>query len=250
MPLPSKSLLAITALVSLTSCGTHLTLRPLPLYQLAAKMPFPKDRETGIVDSTVISPTDLPTLVPFALILGKYNEYGSESRLVRRMLEEAQKIKADVVYITDKKKRSEYYGGLLVGYRLDVELISFACKIGKCQVGILYDQNTMMVTGFTPNSKAQASGITEGDRLVSIDGIPFPGEKKYWLSKHYQPYLTKNPGDTCRIVWIRPGKGRMEGTVELVRNDAEKVFQAMRDWRESRLDIFKPKDEEDDFGSE
>jgi hypothetical protein len=60
---------------------------------------------------------------------------------------------------------------------------------------------------------ARASGIQEGDTLISLAGAtvkkPAPERVAAWATKRLQVM----PGEDVKAIWIRPGTGRMEGVI-------------------------------------
>jgi hypothetical protein len=104
---------------------------------------------------------------------------------------------------------SPVYGipGFLVGYREAPALLPFRFK-----------RETGMVTLI--RDPAKCVGMLEGDSLILVGDIDVSGgagsEKQF--SPLHAVRLSAMPGDKLRVVWIRPGQGRMEGTAELIAN--------------------------------
>jgi hypothetical protein len=71
-----------------------------------------------------------------------------------------------------------------------------------------------MITVLYPGS--EGCGLLEGDTVLSVDGLPF-GDT--WLtSEHHVARLRSRPGASVRIIAVRPGTGRVEGTVRCQEN--------------------------------
>jgi hypothetical protein len=69
-----------------------------------------------------------------------------------------------------------------------------------------------MVTGI--EDWARASGLLEGDTLISLAGAEVKPPAEGRLAPWATTALTVRPGDDVKVIWIRPGAGRMEGVIK------------------------------------
>jgi hypothetical protein len=90
----------------------------------------------------------------------------------------------------------------------------------QARLGVGWDDN-LMVNQIT-SSLAYDAGLLEGDTLVSFDGIPIPKETEGQLALGCR-MLTMQPGEEVKAIWIRPGEGRMSGTIVLATNEREEA---------------------------
>ena len=63
-----------------------------------------------------------------------------------------------------------------------------------------YEDFPVVISGFLPNSVAQAAGVQAGDRLISVDGRPVPIWKQYYLT------IATRTGRTVRLELERNGQ--------------------------------------------
>jgi hypothetical protein len=77
-------------------------------------------------------------------------------------------------------------------------------------------RETGMVT--TVADTTAAGGLQEGDFLVQIGGIDavFKSLQSWAQSPLQGLRLSWRPGDSVQVAWIRPGSGRMEGSIRLL----------------------------------
>ena len=94
-----------------------------------------------------------------------------------------------------------------------------AYRIAPFRVGVLSDE-TGMVVAMTEDSRE--SGIQEGDKLISVNGKPV-GRNGGVASDFDSVAHALAPGQVVELVWIRPGTGRMSGSVELGENDVSEL---------------------------
>ena len=61
------------------------------------------------------------------------------------------------------------------------------------------------------NKALYEGGLLEGDTIISIDDAPIPPT--------HDAMLDWDPGQVVRLIWIRPGTGRMAAEVKLIHNE-------------------------------
>lgn len=69
------------------------------------------------------------------------------------------------------------------------------------------------------DESVRSCGIIEGDRLLSVADQPIQAGDAWSTSPHFRVFLGAKPGDAIKLVWIRPGTGRMEGNIAAVATD-------------------------------
>lgn len=110
-----------------------------------------------------------------------------------------------------------FSGGLGMSSRVyQKQRALFAYRYQAARIGIRWSEDGM-VTAIT-NQGLYDAGLLEGDTMISIDGIPFPKSQDAQDAWHAHT-LGWKPGDEIELIWIRPGEGRMQGTIPLLINN-------------------------------
>lgn len=118
---------------------------------------------------------------------------------------------------------------------------SVAYLIAPAKLGV--HTNALNMVLLIENEDLRSAGLMEGDTLLTVDDVlyepldlrsPYLGRQFHW-----------QPGLSVNLTWIRPGTGRMEGTVRLMENPP--VHLELRDYR-GRVPVlpFAPEDEDGD----
>jgi len=81
-------------------------------------------------------------------------------------------------------------------------------------MGLRFDDKAM-VTDILDSQRV--SGIQEGDTILNIDGKTVDTANGT-LSEYRMASLGFSVGQEVKVVWIRPGTGRMEGVIRLIPN--------------------------------
>lgn len=203
---------AALALLMLCSCvNTKTRLKELELFhdvqQDVASTPE-KEREYPIVLRRL--PADAPAMYPFAAVAISSASRNSIANAAER---KGREFGADVALIIGEGK--EYAGsvGDYWGFGITTSTPIYAATAkavllnkAPCRLGIQCDE-TRMVTTLHDDVRA-ASGLLEGDKLVSIRGVAVDYS---WDSPYWRVIRETQPGDELEAIWIRPGKGRMSG---------------------------------------
>jgi hypothetical protein len=215
-----KGALATLLLVFAGCATTRLSpLQKLPAFEIASQMPGPERPKCFLV--TAVDPSAMPSMTPYAWLTattGESNEYA-----IRQLWREAQKLKADVVMVSDRGMSNvgsvETYWGFGVTthetvLRRVLQAICFRVNPGR--PGLRCDNSGMVVYVDPEMTDAE---IKEGDHLLQIDGAPVShGPQDAATSSHHVRLLQAEPGRKVKVVWIRPGTGRMESTIAILPN--------------------------------
>ena len=199
-----------------------------PAYNVAQQ--YGGDNPPRLFFEESVAGHDFPALVPYAAVLASGD--ASREALSRAILKDATKLKADVVIVN--QPQSQNTGSIYIDYGIGIgsiqpvytnSLQGTCFRIARCSIGLTSDRNGM-VTSFASDSSAKTTGILEGDTIVSINGVPWAWNDGVYLGQQNALRLSLKPGDELRIVWIRPGTGRMDGVCLAVANTGNLPAQA------------------------
>jgi hypothetical protein len=228
-------LLALLAISFLGSCvAPHL--HRLPMYDECAKIA--PVGETRYLRSSEISPDTFPAMIPYALIT--IENANSVSECERCVEDLSGSERPDVLLMGEPATvfagtvgGAAASGGVAFGYAAPVYGQSMAAccyRISPVRLGFICDADGMVIA---LEDSCRKSGIIEGDKLLSIDGAPITRGKDLAKSAHFHKLLTMKPGDEAKLVWIRPGTGRMEGSAVCLENPPS--YLTLSDARKERL---------------
>lgn len=187
----------------------------LPAFSRAMKMAGPERPKLFWADSVDIH--SLPAMAPYAQIIGLG---GGKDQLARAIWRKGAELKADVVLLYDTGMREvgqvhTYWGfGITTSqptYKRSVE--GFCFRICPARLGILCDESNMVLS---MDENLKESGLLEGDTILSIDGVPW--EASSVKSGRFLKLLGLEAGGEVKLIWIRPGTGRMEGMLKAMAN--------------------------------
>lgn len=202
------------------ACATARTdVEPLRYFDActATATPDVKTRACGVTEL----PSDRPAMVPYAVVnaVGTKSSSGIRQQIFGRI----QLLKwPDLIVFEDRGQIatgsiSTHYGWGIWGnqttYANQVQALAF--RLAPVSLGIEIDDNRMVVALSDP---ARASGITEGDTVVTVGGKRWERGERWYASPHFELLLEGTPGERVPLVWIRQGTGRMEGEIELQPN--------------------------------
>jgi hypothetical protein len=88
------------------------------------------------------------------------------------------------------------------------------CRIAPCRLGVKWDDK-FMVTNI--DEAQRSSGIIEGDTVISIDGKSVDPQGAF-MSDYKMSFLGYAVDQEVKVIWIRPGTGRMEGNIKMIPN--------------------------------
>lgn len=139
-------------------------------------------------------------IIRIANVAAHGNGYADQNLLEETLVKEAEKLNADCLFILGKEVTKDetvgsYSGGIFLASQIQrPHLYGVACKYSKVRVGIRWDKDGYIDYVFQ-NSAAERIGITEGQKILAVNGQPFtPGS--YLLEKEVS---TKAPGDKVQI---------------------------------------------------
>lgn len=113
------------------------------------------------------------------------------------------------------------------------QAVAICYRLATFSLGFLADGNWMVTH---VNETARSSGIQEGDSVQTIGGAELRPRMPRDLPPWSLAVLTKKPRDTIELTWIRPGTGRMRGT--LVLDAPQKMPPDAKPWHWSRADSY------------
>jgi len=93
-----------------------------------------------------------------------------------------------------------------------VECFAYLLRRQKAKTGLTVDK-TGMIVAINPDCKAQ--GLLEGDKVLSINGVAWDSEN-WRASSHLCELLKLRPGEPAKFIAIRPGTGRVEGSITAI----------------------------------
>ena len=167
-------------------------------------------------------PASLPAYVPYAHVAGDF--YGGSPEWRARYLREQvvrRKLAPDFIVFEDlgsaySGQVTQYFGyGIATSqpmYR--PQAVAYCCRITPGLLGLAWDDKEMVTK---IREEQRASGILEGDTLVSIDGKTVHSDTGT-MSEFTRAFLDIAAGQVIKLVWIRPGTGRMEGELNVLPN--------------------------------
>ncbi|MCA3010119.1 MAG: hypothetical protein INH34_17235 [Phycisphaerales bacterium] len=164
-------------------------------------------------------PADLPPYVVYAQVRGDFHGGGEEWQM-RQIAGEVGVREYAPDFLLFSPRGSAYAGEVSqhVGFGLFAsspvyrpQATAWCCRLAPAAVGIQFDANQMVTV---IDEVARASGMQEGDTLVSLGGVavkpPTPERLSAWDTQR----LKVRPGDDVKAIWIRPGVGRKEGLLK------------------------------------
>lgn len=144
------------------------------------------------------------------------NGYARTETLHETLKEEAAKVGADAVLVTD---RGVSYGGSVGSYGAGIAIsqplgwpwmTGVACRSAQVDLGFRYDhEKDGLIEYVFKDSPASKAGIVEGDRLLGVNHQPIKGDPFLFE----QEVLSKSPGDRV--------------TIEILTKDGVKVSKEM-----------------------
>lgn len=212
----------------LASCN-NLSDRRLAAYDAAlARRPATAKADPTVLHCNAVPP-NLPFSVAYATVHGDFHSAGEEAQALM-LRNHAVKVDLAPDFLIYVPQGASYAGSVstYIGFGVTTSSptyrpqgMAFCMREVGFATGIrINDQN--MVTEVA--SEVATSGIQEGDTLVSIAGNSVERVNNQ-LSPWQVEALRHKPGDKVKLVWIRPGTGRMSG---------EAVLQPPREWPQVR----------------
>ena len=204
------------AVVLLSGCGmSHGARESLPGANVVATS-SPRDAESVRLFKDGEQP-DKP-VIKIAKIGAHGNGYADKSVLEKRLQIEAAKLGADCVIVTGFEVTKDetvgtYSGGMMVSNSIKrPHLYGIACRYTKVSLGFFFNLKDYVVTYVKANSTAEKIGLTEGCKLLAVNGVPVTGGQTVMEKE----MLSKNPGDKVTLEWVDKSgtKVKKEATLE------------------------------------
>ena len=93
-------------------------------------------------------------------------------------------------------------------------LVAYAMRAARCRLPFEMDRSSGFVR--TIHDRDAAPELLEGDTITLIQGTDARVPKEWPQWGFYGSWLDLSRGDTIAIEWIRPGKGKMTGTANMI----------------------------------
>lgn len=184
-------------------------------------------------------PSDLPGATAYAIINGDFDG-GSDEKHASLLKRQAATLGFAPDYLIYTPQGSAYAGSVstYVGFGITTSSpVTRPQGVALCMreigfsTGLDWDDHGM-VTDVA--DQVRPTGILEGDTLVSIAGAGIKSsgsQPSPWAAE----CLKHKPGDVVKLIWIRPGQGRMEGQATLLPPRPWPVIRSFTQDYEGRL---------------
>lgn len=184
-------------------CHTSTAMVRLPAYERASTMEGPS--EPRVFESTPTA-SDVPASQPFAVVsVGR--TYSSRAGAIGAVKSKVKGLKPDFVVILGE---SELKSAIGLTYVRGLSAICY--RIQPARIGFQLDRDSRVVQ-IDERSNLRSSGITEGDRLLSINGAAI-------ASGAYQAETLRiQPGDDVELTWLTASGDRKAGRARAIAND-------------------------------
>lgn len=93
-------------------------------------------------------------------------------------------------------------------------VVAYAMRAARCRLPFQNDLSTGFVREI--HDRTAAPGLLEGDTITMLGSANAKPPKAWPTWEFYAVWLSLSPGDDLEIHWIRPGKGKMRGTVTML----------------------------------
>lgn len=212
-----RSLILVLTACALTPACNNLKHTKCANFDLAMQRPAKTDNPPVFHVSGV--PHNLPESTPYVILKGDFDG-GTDEGHASLLKRHAKNLGFAPDYLIYAPQGSAYAGTVSTYIGFGVSTSSAVTRpqgIAYCMrelgfsTGLRWDDRNMVTE---VSDKARSIGILEGDTLVSIAGsaVSFSGSQASpWSTES----LRWKPGDIVKLIWIRPGTGRMEGELAL-----------------------------------
>lgn len=172
-----------------------------------------------------LSVDELPAMVPIAVV-GVVG--GSEKFAPVVVADKVAAFRPDLIVVntgapvyTGSVTSASAYGGYATAVSTPVyerTFSAFCYRLSPVRLGARWDESGMVIA---MSESCAKSGLLEGDKILSVNGATITYGEKAARSEHLRKMLELKPGDDVKLVRIRPGAGRMKGTVRCAENPPE-----------------------------
>jgi hypothetical protein len=196
----------------LTGC-IHIKVHKQPNFDKAMALGGPE--ECRVYQSEAPSPGGNKSRVPYVAVTATGDSF-PDSEFIKRGTKRLREFNPDLIIVQSPQtqRTGTYHSfGLYSGLSTPIytkTITLWACRYTKARLGMLWDNETHMVTVIS-NKALYEGGLLEGDTIISIDDAPIPPT--------HDAMLDWDPGQVVRLIWIRPGTGRMAAEVKLIHNE-------------------------------
>lgn len=225
----TMAMLCVAAVAVIMSGCQTFGIRRFPTFAAAA--PIAPKAETRCYYAGESDLTAFPAMIPMARTDSSYASAYDRDFTARRLKLRAEiDVRSDVILFFEGEP---YYAGTVssaIGAPIRgggsvaiasssaiyaTPMIGICLRLAPAKLAVLWNrEGEINVVG----DKVRACGITEGDRVLSIDATPVLYGEQSFSSPHLIKALSWKPGQKVKLVWLRPDKGRMEGVATLEEN--------------------------------
>ena len=151
------------------------------------------------------------------------NAYATTETLEQNLREQAATLKANIVMVqkletTKDQTVGTYGGGIILSDSIQrPHLYGVACRSPKVGIGISFNRADGTVLYVLSNSPAARIGITEGDKILAVNGSPLQGDPLV-IEREIS---SKQPGDRATVEFL---------TKNSVKIRQEIILEAVEAW--------------------
>ncbi|MCA8969818.1 MAG: hypothetical protein KDC95_08550 [Planctomycetes bacterium] len=213
---------ALAALNGFCACTSAITIEHLPTFELAQMPPAEAGQGAPCFDADRVDPSELPDAVPYAMC---HDTIDGDRERTADVLSRALHRETSPDFTTfrdlgsfDAGSISQYWGnGLATERRIYshvAELIAW--RLTPVSLGFELRRADGVAIRVPPKDRFDGEALLEGDEVLSIGDVPVRPGERFFYSPHWRRLLELEVGDRVRIVWLRPGTGRMEGLLRAI----------------------------------
>lgn len=210
--------MGLATLLVLGACNHFLDNR-LESFEAASRIK-PRLEEPIILRDFEV-PSNFPEMVPFARIDGDFH-HGDEPRQASELATRATNLGFAPDLLLYSTGGAQFTGAVTnhIGFGAFLTTpvyrhagYGWCCRLLPARLGIRRNEVEMVVA--LDEATREQCQIQEGDTLLSVDGHALTRNRD-GISPSLIRLLNAKPGEAVRLVWIRPGTGRMEAAVKLL----------------------------------
>lgn len=167
--------------------------------------------------------TNLPASAIFAQVNGNFDG-GSDASFARGLKAHVEELGWKPDYMVYQRGGANYAGSVstYVGFGVAVSnpnyrqnATAWCFRVAPATIGVKLNKS-LMVTNLT--EEARASGLQEGDTILTIAGASLEAPSSAQVSEWRSKMLDVQVGEVVKVIWVRPGTGRMEGDLVMQPN--------------------------------